>query len=227
MMHTIHTGGTARHGGSLPPSLSSVAALMLAGHPSRYLLVSIVILLLWPQYTWAAQQMLLHVVTMTALAPALALLLLSASSRQPEASPRLLWAATAVQSVVFLFWHAPAGMTAAMHEFGVALLLQASLLLAACLFWYSLLHLHADKTWHAILALLLTGKLFCLVALLLSFAPRALYPAMTLADQQLAGMIMITLCPLCYVASAVWLCARWLAAIEQHDGRRGGEHACT
>lgn len=226
-MQIMHTDGIAQRSGSLPPSQSSVAALMLAGRSARFLLLSIVILLLWPQTSWAAQQMLLHVVTMTVLAPALVLLLLGACRWQPEASPRLLWTATAIQTVVFLFWHAPTGMTASMHELGVALLLQASLLLAACLFWYSLLHLHADKTWHAILALLLTGKLFCLVALLLSLAPRALYPAMTLADQQLAGMIMVTLCPLCYVASAVWLCARWLAAIEQHDGRRGGEHTCA
>ena len=121
-----------------------------------------------------------------------------------------------MQALVFLFWHTPYGMSTGMHSLGGELMLQGSLLIAACLFWWTLLRLHRDYTGHAILALLFTGKLFCLVALLLTFAPRSLYHAMPLEEQQLAGLIMITICPLCYVASAVWLCWRWLRHIERN-----------
>jgi putative membrane protein len=160
--------------------------------------------------------MLLHVVTMTMVAPlAVYALVELCPAARGNPSPGRLWAATVLQALLFLFWHTPYGMITGMHSSGGEFLLQASLLIAACLFWWTLLRLHPDQAGHAILALLLTGKLFCLVALLLTFAPRSLYPAMPLEDQQLAGLIMITICPLCYVVSAIWLCWRWLGRIER------------
>jgi putative membrane protein len=171
---------------------------------------------LWPA-AGAGRQMLLHVVTMTMVAPLAVYALrgfLPAAHGSP--SPGKLWTATALQALLFLFWHTPYGMITGMHSSGGELLLQGSLLIAASLFWWTLLRLHPDQVWHAILALLLTGKLFCLVALLLTFAPRALYHAIPLEHQQLAGLIMITICPLCYVASAIWLCWRWLSRIERN-----------
>jgi putative membrane protein len=128
--------------------------------------------------------------------------------------PAHLWMATLLQMAVFLFWHSPSGMTLAMHAPGAELPLQGSLLATAFLFWWCIAGLESDRTWHAIAALLFTGKLFCLVAVILTFAPRTLYHMMTLADQQLAGLIMITLCPLTYVASALWLCSRWLLRFD-------------
>lgn len=195
---------------------ASDSLMSLYKPPLRVLAVLLVVAVwLWP-LAWSGQQMLLHVVTMTLVAPAVVYAVVGfrrPARRNP--GPAKLWAATALQALLFLFWHTPYGMLTGMHSKGGELLLQGSLLLTSCLFWWMLLRLHPDKAWHAILALLLTGKLFCLVALLLTFAPRALYHSMPLEHQQLAGLIMITLCPLCYVASAIWLCWRWLRSIEQ------------
>ena len=55
--------------------------------------------------------------------------------------------------------------------------LHGVLLLAALCFWTLLLSLPDARRWHAVAALLLTGKLVCLLAALLVFAPRALYGA--------------------------------------------------
>ncbi len=156
--------------------------------------------------------MLLHVITMAAIAPCAVATLHWLWGLTWQTLPRHLWMATALQLTCFLFWHSPFGMALGMHAAGGALLLQGSLFAAACLFWWCIAGLAANRNyiWHAIAALLVTGKLFCLVAVILTFAPRPLYHAMPLADQQLAGLIMITLCPLTYVASALWLCRRWL-----------------
>ena len=93
----------------------------------------------------------------------------------------------------------------------VQLAIHGVLLIAAMLFWLSLLSLPEPRRWHALPALLLTGKLVCLLAALLVFAPRALYGAshqhaalmQPLDDQQLAGLLMIAACPLSYLVAAV------------------------
>jgi putative membrane protein len=77
--------------------------------------------------------------------------------------------------------------------------------------------------WRALFALLLTGKLFCLLGALLVFAPRLLYgdPAAghawhtpetgdALADQHLGGLLMLAVCPLTYVLAGVIIAAQWL-----------------
>jgi putative membrane protein len=97
------------------------------------------------------------------------------------------------------------------------LTLHAALFLAALLFWLALLTISAASRWQTIPALLLTGKLACLLAALLIFAPRTLYVSAghlahaaehfsalrALDDQQLAGLLMITACPLSYLVAAV------------------------
>ncbi|MDY6984678.1 MAG: cytochrome c oxidase assembly protein [Pseudomonadota bacterium] len=172
----------------------------------------------------SAAHMLLHVLMMSAVAPLGIAALRIAAHRMAahrwlhrgewRASPSNLWFATGLQLVVFLYWHSPSAMTHAMHAWSGALLLQVSLLAAAGLFWWCIAGLQRDKAWHAIAALLVTGKTFCLVAVILTFAPRPLYHMMSVGDQQLAGLIMITLCPLTYVASALWLCRRWLLRFD-------------
>lgn len=199
--------------------MSASASLTHLYKPSLALVATLlaVIVWLWP-IAWAGRHMLLHIALMTMVAPLAAYALVVCRPAMPRnPSPGKLWLATVLQVLLFLFWHTPYGMMTAMHADGGELLLQGSLLIVACLFWWTLLRLHPDQAGHAILALLLTGKLFCLVALLLTFAPRSLYPAMPHEDQQLAGLIMITICPLCYVVSAIWLCWRWLKRIERHS----------
>lgn len=63
------------------------------------------------------------------------------------------------------------------------------------------------------------------MAVLLIFAPRVLYGmasidmAIELGDQQLAGLLMVTVCPLTYVLAAVMLISRWFLTLSdpQHD----------
>ncbi len=107
--------------------------------------------------------------------------------------------------------------------------MQSSLLLAALLFWYSVIF--AEARWYSLLALLTTGKLFCLLGALLTFAPRPIYPQLrelyaqaghfpvetALSDQQLAGLLMLVACPLIYVLASVVLAARWLLEWSDHS----------
>jgi putative membrane protein len=78
-------------------------------------------------------------------------------------------------------------------------------------------------------ALLVSGKLFCLLAVLLVFAPRFFYgahgthshggmPVDQLADQHLAGLLMLVVCPLSYVAAAVAIAAQWLRELAAGVG---------
>lgn len=86
--------------------------------------------------------------------------------------------------------------------------MHGSLFLAALAFWVLLLDMMERSGWQAILGLLLTGKLACLLGALLIFAARPLYSDAALADQQLAGLLMITACPLSYIAAGVVIAAR-------------------
>jgi putative membrane protein len=103
--------------------------------------------------------------------------------------------------------------------------MHVSLFIAALCFWSALLALPQRRRWHAIPALLLTGKLACLLAALLVFAPRLLYEAHphfalhataadALADQQLAGLLMIVACPLSYLIAGVVFAAQILGDAE-------------
>lgn len=170
--------------------------------------------------------MLLHVLLMSVVAPLGMTTLRRISRRRWHSSPAQLWMAALLQLGVFLYWHSPSAMMFAMHAGGGAALMQGSLLLAAGLFWWCVAGLSQAYSWHAIAALLCTGKLFCLVAVILTFAPRPLYHTMTLPDQQLAGLIMITLCPLTYVASALLLCRRWLLAVALRPAPAQGKALC-
>ena len=112
------------------------------------------------------------------------------------------------------------------HSLHVAI--QFALLAVALWFWFAVLGQSGSARWRAIVALLLTGKLFCLLAALLVFAPRALYPvelahvhhgaaADPLADQYLAGLLMLVVCPLTYVLAGVLITERWLRELRERD----------
>jgi putative membrane protein len=136
--------------------------------------------------------------------------------------------ATAVQVVLLWTWHAPPMQRLAMESAVAPALMHGSLLLVAVLFWALLLRVAAAARWHGIAALLVTGKLACLLGGLLIFAPRLLHagaahganhgaalPTSELADQHLAGLLMITACPLSYVAAGVVLAAQMMAELER------------
>jgi putative membrane protein len=125
-----------------------------------------------------------------------------------------LWSATLVQIVLLWAWHSPAVHNVTVQSPALAVALHGVLFLAALSFWFTLLTISAAARWQTIPALLLTGKLACLLAALLIFAPRTLYESAAhlvhaaghlpaLDDQHLAGLFMITACPLSYLVAAV------------------------
>ena len=79
----------------------------------------------------------------------------------------------------------------------------------------------------------MTGKIACLLGVMLIFSPRLLYSASpgqhvhlglheiaaapTLADQQFAGLLMIAACPLSYLLAGVVIAARMISDIGRID----------
>jgi putative membrane protein len=169
-----------------------------------------------------SRHMIIHIALMTAAAPVLASLLQKLRSPGTKsASAATLPAAITLQAALFFAWHSPPGVSLAMEGLSGALLMQATLLFSALWFWLTIFNQTEKHLWRAVIALLLTGKLFCLIAVLLTFAPRVLYDMtavntsmnIELADQQLAGLLMITICPLTYVLAAIVLIFRWFQTL--------------
>ncbi len=133
-------------------------------------------------------------------------------------------AATVAQLAVLWGLHVPPVLEATLHSPAGRLAVEVVLLGTATWFWLTVLAQRGATRWRALAALLMTGKLFCLLAALLVFAPRHLYPEFAhatshavgmspLSDQQLAGLLMIAACPATYVVAAVVITARWLKEI--------------
>jgi len=147
------------------------------------------------------------------------------------ASGSVLWTATIGQMVLLWAWHAPAVQASAMMSPLVQTLWHTLLFGSALLFWRSVLP-STGVRWQSILALLITGKLACMLGALLVFSPRLLYPkpaaasvqhAMhhaadwpNLADQQLAGLLMIAACPLSYVLAGIVLAAQTMTDLGRN-----------
>jgi putative membrane protein len=165
-----------------------------------------------------ARHMAVHILAMNVAAPVLAAIAL-ARWKRPTGSVSLLWFATFVQIAALWGWHAPIAQNLILHAPSAMIVAHAALLVAATAFWASLLSLTGSSRWHAIPALLLTGKLVCLLAALLVFAPRALYgsaghAAHGLGDQHLAGLLMLAACPLSYLVAAVLITVHLIGADE-------------
>jgi putative membrane protein len=162
-----------------------------------------------------------HIVLMSGVAPLLAYVL-----RRASFTPGSIGAATALQIVLIWAWHSPPAM-ALMHILPVHLFAQLTLLLAATWFWAAVFAIGGNQRWQPILALLVTSKLFCLLGVLLVFAPRPLFATLghhgsiDLADQQLAGLLMIVACPLTYLLAGVICAARWFGELEGQSSPGG------
>jgi putative membrane protein len=168
-----------------------------------------------------AAHMAIHIATMNIVAPAIICVFRHYIATSPEvARSPWLGGATGIQLAALWFWHAPMAMVFAMSSVGGFLLMQTSLLLSALWFWHCV---SGAARWRSILALLITAKLFCLLGVLLVFAPRAIYPtlqvgmkqhdmpfATAMADQQLAGLLMLIACPLTYLVAGVATTTRWI-----------------
>jgi putative membrane protein len=155
-----------------------------------------------------------HILAMNVAGPILAALLVT---RSRPLSPAWLWAAALVQLAALWGAHLPSVHSAAAASHLLQIVMHGILLLASLAFWSVLLALPDARRWHSIAALLLSGKIVCFLAVLLVFAPRALYgnhlhmsdpPA--LADQQLAGLLMIAACPLSYLLAAIIITVQFI-----------------
>jgi putative membrane protein len=159
-----------------------------------------------------AGSMAIHIVLMGAAAPITAAWLIRLDRASLHRVKPGLVTATALQVAVLYLWHLPAGRTLAMDMFGGMFFMQGSLALVAVAFWLAVFSNVAMRRWSTVLALLLTAKLFCLLGVLLVFARRPLYLHLdvhaSLADQQLAGLLMLSACPLTYLAAAFVITCR-------------------
>ncbi|MCB0060019.1 MAG: cytochrome c oxidase assembly protein [Halioglobus sp.] len=171
-----------------------------------------------------SQHMALHILLMNLAAPILAAL---AYSRWPTICDRhdvpAIVAVAIAHTCVLLAWHLPPAMALAMVSRSVEALMQVTLFVTALCFWYVVFAQARAYIWRALVTLLITGKLYCLLAALLVFAPRVVYTAgepgmsVSLADQQLAGLMMVVACPLSYVLIATVLAARWLGTLHRQN----------
>lgn len=194
------------------PILVGVGVLALAG------LASVPLLDVGP----LSLQMLQHLAVMNIVAPTLALALPTAHAQRRGA----LVVPGILQVVVLWAWHTPAIQQLAAVSAVAQIGLMAMLAGAALWFWQAVIGAARAGGWSALGALLLTGKLACLIGVLLIFAPRDLYglPGLVLAlcatgpssldDQQLAGLLMVTACPLSYLVVGVALAAHMLTRLD-------------
>jgi putative membrane protein len=170
------------------PAIASASAVLFAG----------TIVLAASDLGHFSAHMVVHIASMNVAAPLLAAWAMTHwPARGIPAS--WLWIATLVQIGLLWTWHSPAVHNASAETPALGLALHGTLFLAALSFWFSLLTISTAARWQTIPALLLTGKLACLLAALLIFAPRTLYEATghlvhgaahlpALDDQHLAGI---------------------------------------
>ena len=191
----------ARRDGNIIGALISAGAVAMAGVPA----------LLWHEFGQRSVHMVVHIATMSVLAPAAAAAFASMLPRW-IGRPRVVWLCAVLQLCLLWIWHMPAIERLSTDIHGLHAAGHACLFLSAFLFWSAVVRASDDARWHVIAALLLTGKLTCLLSALLVFSPRVLYGTafspVQIEDQQLAGLLMITACPLSYLIAAVVIVVR-------------------
>jgi putative membrane protein len=162
-----------------------------------------------------AGQMIVHIASMNVAAPLLAVQLRRSSWVGVSG---VLWTATIAQVGLLLALHTPAIHHAAHASSFLLVVLHVGALLVALAFWISVVN--AMRPWQTMLALILSGKLACLLGALLIFAPRSLFAHhlasdVIVPDQQMAGLLMIAACPLSYVLPAVFITAQTILHLEK------------
>lgn len=172
-----------------------------------------------------------HVVTMNAIAPLAAIFWLRLRpARGVLSMDRMLIAGFLMQIGVLYAWHLPGvvGTEEGHPLFHAAMHL--ALLSSAFLFWAAILSLEGAALWRGVMALTLTGKLACLLGVLLLLAAHPLdggagaAPGGALDDQRLAGLIMLAACPFFYLATAIHMASIWLNGVEAGAARLRDRH---
>lgn len=199
--------------------------------PAPYLCVCVAVVLLTPagvvalaipEHEPLSRHMAVHLLLMNIAAPLLALV--GRELWRPSPSAYVLASATALQMIGLWLAHLPRVLSLA-HTPATQTALHALLFILALWFWWNVLAPWGAARWRPLAALLLTGKLACLLGVLLVFAARPLYPDLTtIADQQQAGLWMVAACLFTYVLAAVALAAQWLRDLGLTPARsRTGE----
>lgn len=180
------------------------------------------------QFGPVSEFMAMHIVIMNVAAPVFAIALVHVP-RSVTVRPFLLWVSAGLQGLFLLLWHLPSFHAAAMGSVLIESTMTALLVFSASYFWLLVLRAGVIAPWQAMLVLMITGKVACLVGGILLFAPRNLYAAtlhgmhpfgmLGLEDQQLAGLLMISVCPLSYVIAGVVIAAQMLLRLEKPTGQ--------
>lgn len=167
-----------------------------------------------------SDQMIQHLALMSVAAPIVASL--SPASRVFQRGG-VFALACAMQIALLWAWHAPGAQSAIAQSLVLHGLALAGLAAASVAFWRAVIEAGARAPWRAIAGLLVTGKLACLLGALMIFAPRDLYQLGGLAfalcssgpssldDQHLAGLLMISACPISYLVAGVVIAAQTIA----------------
>lgn len=125
-------------------------------------------------------------------------------------------AATLLHAAAIWAWHAPAPYLLALRNPFWHVVEHACFLLTAWWFWWPVLRGPRTAAGTQMLALTTTMVHTGLLGALLTFSGRLLYGAdRTLADQQLAGLLMWVPGSLIYLAALGWCLRRWLR--ERHS----------
>lgn len=129
--------------------------------------------------------------------------------------------AATLQIAVFLVWHAPPAIAVSLENDLVHSVMHGSILGSALLFWTAITRRRGRGQGPPMLALLVTFKTSLISGALLAFAPVTFYASYgtrpeawglsLLEDQQLAGLLMMTVGAMMYVVAALVLLAVWLA----------------
>jgi putative membrane protein len=231
MEYQMESGRVATRGNSGIPG-------KLPAHGCRFNLVVLAAILAISSATPAnaagslTAHMVSHIALMNFLAPLMALAAIT--SLPPVrifsfSHKGMLLSATISQIATLWAAHTPAVLTFSTSNALSHAALQGLLLLVAIWFWGAVFTQPPRHFWRALLALLFTAKLFCLLGALLVFAPRSLYSshsahsagglssAFASDDQQLAGLLMLLACPLSYVVAGIVISSRALRALEAMD----------
>jgi putative membrane protein len=171
-----------------------------------------------------SSHMAVHIGSMNVIAPCVAIAIArQRENRLADVGGKALWVATLLQMTLLWASHSPPIHQAAHTSTAALAALHAALFLSAVAFWTSLVV--SPLRWQAMLALLVSGKFACLLGALLIFSPRILLAAphahghhpvslsANLADQHLAGLLMVAACPLSYVLAAIVLAAKTMTSL--------------
>ena len=137
--------------------------------------------------------------------------------------------ATVLQLLVFTFWHIPAAIALSLEDEVVHSIMHGSIFGSGLLFWTAVLRMRSGEVGVSVFALFVNFKLSLIVGALLAFSPRAFYVSYAdralpwgvalLEDQQLAGLLMMIVQPMMYLAAMVLLAAACFRAMEEATSR--------